>query len=168
MRLVLDVLPIMLARSGNVEVIRAMVQLKVEFVVIGGTAMACHGAKAVDEVDDLDLLVSDSMSNAERIVKALRVSQQGTISAAGLARKNIQLQLKRVCWLELLTPPGDARYEDLAVGAVNIAASGMDIAVAGLPALIVLKEIAAAAGGAQEKKHRRDLALLLAQRPAKG
>ena len=99
--------------NSNEELLRALVAENVDFVLIGGLAIAwyCESRQA----DDMDLLVKPTAENAERIRKALSsVNVQG-FDAAAFAGAGAQLQIRDRYYAELLTPAlGGPAYEEIA------------------------------------------------------
>ena len=140
----------------NEELIRAFTSEEVEFVVIGGLAMAwyCSDRKA----DDMDLLVNPSNENSARISRALDGLRLQGYSENSFTKPGLQVLLKQGYYAELLTPKKDGpTYSDVARDAVEAKLFYIPVRVASTAALIRLKEQAVSSAEAQRDKHLKDI-----------
>jgi hypothetical protein len=64
-------LPQIFAKHGNDELVHCFQAHGVEFLVVGRTAVAVHGARDPFQVDDFDVLVNPTLQNAESVMSAL-------------------------------------------------------------------------------------------------
>lgn len=147
--------------NSNEELLRALVAENVDFVLIGGLAIAwyCESRQA----DDMDLLVKPTAENAERIRKALSsVNVQG-FDAAAFAGAGAQLQIRDRYYAELLTPAlGGPAYEEIAQASEPAKLFGTPIRVPSRAMLVRLKLRAITTQAEAKEKHLADVELLLA------
>jgi hypothetical protein len=78
--------------GANEELVRALSDAGVKFVVIGGLAVAWHCPER--QADDMDLLVDPSAENSARIVAALAKLRLHGFTADSFARLGLQVPLK--------------------------------------------------------------------------
>ncbi len=145
--------------GANQELVQAFVNGGVEFVVIGGLAVAWYCADR--QADDMDLLVNATPDNSARIAQAL-----GTLSSLNancftdksFIRPGLQVPLKNYHYAELLTPKnGGPTYAEVADNAVEAKLFGIPVRLASVASLIQMKEQAAESAEAQRDKHIRDI-----------
>jgi hypothetical protein len=101
---------------------------KVEYVIVGGYALAFHGAPRFTA--DLDILVNPDFANAQRIVEALEVygfKSAGLIAQDFLSQENvvqlgvppvrvdIMTSLTGVSWEEVFSDKARGNYGDVPV-----------------------------------------------------
>lgn len=66
-----EALVALLGKASNRRLVEGLTSADVEFVVIGGVALAYHGIRDPFEVDDLDLLLEPNKKTAETVTSAL-------------------------------------------------------------------------------------------------
>lgn len=149
----------LICTGSNEEIIRAFAAAGVEFVVIGGLAVAWYCADR--QADDMDLLVNATSDNSARIAKAL-----GTLTSLNtncftndsFARLGLQVPLKNYHYAELLTPKiAGPTYAEVAKNAVNAKVFGIPVRLASVASLIQMKEQAAASAEGHREKHLEDI-----------
>ena len=144
--------------GANEELVRSLLQAQVEFIVIGGLAIAWYCPSR--QADDMDLLVNPTEDNSARIAAVLdRLGLEGPTDAfVALGR---QVTLKQIHYAEFLTPEMDGpQYEEIASSAVPGKLFGMPVRIASVQSLRKLKQRALDSANAQREKHMADLALL--------
>jgi len=78
--------------GANEEVVRSFVTNKVEFVVIGGLAVAWYCADR--QADDMDLLVNPTPENSARISKAFDGLHMNGYTSDSFTKSGLQVSLK--------------------------------------------------------------------------
>jgi hypothetical protein len=149
------VFPILLSRNGGSQLLLAFRRFEVDFLVVGGTAMAFHGLRPLTEVADLDLLMNPSEGNTEQLCNALADLGLRQESERGLqqARFNRHIQLKtQTYFCDLLTPSSSAEYEMMAADFAELSFEGQDLHVAHPRTLLRLLERARDSGDLGERK----------------
>ena len=143
----------------NEVLIRAFTSGGVEFVIVGGLAIAWYCADR--QADDMDLLINPTLDNSTRISNALiQLGLQGH-SPNSFTKAGLQVPLKQQYYAELLTPrKTDPPYSAVAQDAVDAKVFGIPVRVASPARLIQMKQQAAASAEAQRNKHLRDIELL--------
>ncbi len=148
------------------DLLRALSEAQVEFILIGGVAAAAHGSPRATQ--DVDIVYARSRENLQRVVAALgpfapalRGAPPGlpfrldapTI-AAGL---NFTL-VTSLGWIDLLGEvTGGGRYEDLIAHSVVVPVFGFECRVLNLDTLILTKR---AAGRPKDFEAIADLEIL--------
>lgn len=142
--------------SSNKEIVQSFVESGVEFVLIGGLAIAWYCSDR--QADDMDLLLNPTRQNAERVVSALSHLTYTGIEAASLCHPGLQIPLKTRHYAELLTPlPDGPSYTSVADNAVVGKVMGVPVLIASPNSLIQLKEIAVTSEGTDKEKHQADI-----------
>jgi hypothetical protein len=143
----------------NEELVRAFIDGGVEFVVIGGLAVAWY---CIDrQADDMDLLVNPTSENSKRIARALDGLHMSGFSADSFAKPGLQVPLKQRHYAELLTPRNvGPTYSEIAKLSVDAKLFHIPVRLASVASLILLKEQAIASGGALSDKHLKDIECL--------
>ncbi|WP_143058245.1 hypothetical protein [Nitrosovibrio sp. Nv6] len=151
----------LLCAGANEEIVRAFSHKAVEYIVIGGLAVAWYCATR--QADDMDLLVNPTPENSLRIFQAfasLRLDGHNE----RFAKPGLQVQLKGMYYCEILTPrKNDPMYSELAEDAVDAKLFDIPVQVASVASLLRMKELAVASAEAVKDKHLRDIALLKAR-----
>ena len=143
----------------NKALVEAFVSREVQFLVVGGLAVAWY--VATREADDMDLLLNPTEQNSVRVSQAL-----GSLGLQGLlgdsfARLGLQVPLKQHLYAELLTPLKDSiAYAEMERVAFPAKLFGIPVRLASPASLIHMKQTAVAAAVAQSEKHRKDIELL--------
>ena len=118
---------------------------RVEFVLIGGWAVAVHGHPRA--TDDIDLLVRPTIENASRVVSALKrfgapLAQHG-VTEGLFTRERYGYRIGcRPLLIEILTAVDGVGFEEACAGAVYVEVEGLTIPVIGRQALIKNKRAA--------------------------
>ena len=145
--------------GSNKEIVQVFSELGVEFVLIGGLAVAWYCADR--QADDMDLLVNPTEENAIRICQALSRLRYSFIDPKSLCRPGVQVPLKQNHYAELLTPRTDGpSYESVVQHAVQGRVLGVPTLIASAQSLIELKRVAVAYEEAAMQKHLRDIECL--------
>lgn len=145
---------------SNEELVSALVAHDVDFVLIGGLAIAwyCDTRQA----DDLDLLVSPTQENSRRIHDALASLNLSNFAVDSFAKAAVQARIRDRYHAELLTPSTDGpSFDDVAKSAEAARLLGVPVRVASREMLIRLKLHAIAAKHEGHDKHLTDVELLL-------
>lgn len=120
------------------DMLRALVDSRVEFIVVGAHAMAVHGVPR--STGDLDLLVHPTPENAQRVIEALETFGAPT-EAHGVRREDFQapgnvyqvgLPPRRI---DLMTGLTGVNFEQAWASRVTLEIEGMQIAFLGIEAL---------------------------------
>jgi len=141
-------------------ILQALVEHRVDFIVVGGVCAVLHGAPVT--TFDLDLVHSRQPDNIDRLLTALEAleacyrtprAKHNKPERSHLSPSGHQLLITRFGPLDLRGVIGSERgYEDLLPDAAEIeVGSGLNVRVLGLPALIAVKE---------ETAHEKDRAVL--------
>jgi hypothetical protein len=145
---------------SNEELLRALVAENVDFVLIGGLAVAwyCESRQA----DDLDLLVAPTPENAERIHRALVSLGLAELEAGTFAKPAVRVRLGERYYAELLTPSaGGPTYAEVAQSAEPAKLLGLPIRVPSRAMLVRTKLWSISANHEGREKHLADVELLL-------
>ena len=92
----------------NEEIINAFAAHQVDFIVIGGLAVAWYCSDR--QADDMDLLVNPTSENSARIAQALATLpflNSSCFNSQSFIRPGLQVPLKSHYYAELLTPRSD-------------------------------------------------------------
>jgi|SRR5213593_3137644 len=142
--------------GANEELVRAFAASGVEFVVIGGLAVAWYSADR--QADDMDLLVNPTPENSACICRALDGLHMNGYTADSFTKPGLQVPLKQLYYADLLTPPKDGpTYSEFAKDAVDAKLFNIPVQLASVVSLIRLKEQAVASAEAQRDKHLNDI-----------
>lgn len=145
--------------GANEEIVRTFVKHEVEFILIGGLAIAwhCRGRQA----DDMDLLVNATEENSKRITQALNGVGLSGFGDKSFMAPGLQAPLKQRHYAEILTPKkGGLSYSEVASDAGTGNLFGMPIKLASIAGLLKLKQEAVASVSEQLQKHQADIDLL--------
>lgn len=146
--------------GSNKEIVQVFSEYGVEFVLVGGLAVAWYCADR--QVDDMDLLVNPTKENSVRISQALSLLRYAVTDPQSFCRPGLQVPLKKEHYAELLTPRKDGPgYEDVAQQAIRGKVLGVPVLIASAQSLIELKKLAVASEEAAMQKHLRDIECLL-------
>lgn len=120
------------------DMLRALLQTRVEFVVVGAHAMAVHGVPR--STGDLDILVRPTAENANRVLEALRLFG-APFEAHGLRRRDFErpgnvyqigLPPRRI---DLMTGLSGVDFDEARDSRIVIDVAGLQIPFLGLAAL---------------------------------
>jgi predicted nucleotidyltransferase len=134
------------------EIIRVLVENRVDFVVIGGVAVQAHGYIRLTQ--DLDVIVRPDILNATRLSEAL-IELEAEVRTGGTLKLTNPHQLLRAPQVPVLTRAGPLdvvnvehvagaprSYDALQDAALLVNLDGLDVQVAGLSDLIRMKRAA--------------------------
>lgn len=152
------------AKAENEKLLQHFGQAGVDFLVVGGAAVAFHGCREYGQFDDLDLLIAPTIENCRRVVDALSFAGVPlTASAESLAKPAIQVSVKNwQYWAEILTPRKGVDYDSIAQSALPGIVGLQPVRVISRAELIKMKEDAIAKLRDDLNKHEKDLACLKA------
>ena len=127
-------------RSRIVNVCALLNAEDVAYVVVGGSALALHGA--VRATKDIDILLEPTLENVTRALRALEGLTFGTArdldpTAVLRAHLTVVPDLPRV---DLLTLAWSVRYADAAPGLLRLDVDGVEVPVVDLDTLIRSKQ----------------------------
>jgi len=143
----------------NEDLIRGFTSSGVEFVVVGGLAVAWYCLDR--QANDMDLLVNPTAENSARVAQVLGTLHMCGFSAASFTKPALQVPLKQHLYAELLTPEvGGPTYIEVAETAVDGKLFNMPVRIASPALLIRMKQQAIASAEAQREKHLRDIECL--------
>jgi hypothetical protein len=156
-------LPEILTNGGNCEFIRRLNANEIMFVIVGGAALAAHGCREWEEVDDLDIVIEPTTGNAEKLIDVLVACHIGfPHPVASLAKPGVQMPVKAFhYYLDVLTPRPGSSFDDILALSIAATLDGMAVRVAGRDDLIEMKQFAIASADAHSAKHEADLARLM-------
>lgn len=151
----------LISTGANREIVVAFSEYSVEFIVIGGLAVAWYCPQR--QADDMDLLVNPTLENSERISQALGRLRLSGFSKQSFSKLGLQAPLKQLHYAELLTPRKDGpSFSVVAEGAKKGRLFGIPALIASPASLIALKELAVASERAAMQKHLNDIECLRA------
>jgi hypothetical protein len=143
----------------NKDLLSAFVFCSVEFVLIGGLAVAwyCSERKA----DDMDLLINPTSENSARISRALQSLELQGFTDQSFTKPGLQVSLKQVHYAELLTPRREGpSYSEASEEAVDRSVFNIPVRIASPSSLIRMKQQAATSDERQREKHIADIQYL--------
>lgn len=140
----------------NEELIRSFTSASVEFVVIGGLAVAWY---CIDrQADDMDLMINPTIQNSHRVAAALGSLGLVGFSPEAFVASGLQVSIKSRHYADLLTPRSDApTYADTAKKAVGGKLFGFPVFIASIACLIAMKREAAVKDPLSARKHLDDI-----------
>lgn len=150
------------AKAENAKLLEHLRQASVEFLVVGGAAVAFHGCRDHGQFDDLDLLIAPTIENCRKIVDALSAAGVPlTASAEALAKPAIQVPVKNwQYWAEILTPRKGFDFDSIARSALPGLVGEQPVRIISRADLIRMKEDVVVRLREDLGKHERDLACL--------
>lgn len=162
--------PVLLTRHGGSTLLRALFAKRVDFLVIGGTALAFHVVRSPLDVGDLDVLVSPSLSNIESLRDVLVqlgfAALTGEADWARPANRHIPLKSAEY-FCDLLTARSVDDFESLALESATFDLYGIPVAIASRDCLTTLLS-RATVNGAGDARRLADLRSLAAGRSVTG
>ena len=145
--------------GANEEIVSAFVVGGVEFVIIGGLAVAWYCPDR--QADDMDLLVNPTHENSIRISRALDGLHICGFTPTSFAKPGVQAPLKQLHYAELLTPQKNGpTYVEVAAGAIDAKVFNIPVRLASVASLIQMKEQAVVSAETQREKHLSDIECL--------
>lgn len=145
--------------ESNKQLLRALIDNGVDFVVVGGLAVSwCCSTR---QADDMDLLVNPTSQNSARISQVLASLHLPGHDSTSFTRLGLQVPLKQTCYAEILTPPKEGpSFDDVASDAADAKVFNMPVRLASVRCLIQMKQRAAASAESQRDKHLGDIECL--------
>ena len=158
----LELLSLLLTKAENAKLVEHFCEAGVEFLVVGGTALAIHGCREVADVDDLDLLVSPTIENAKKIFSAFAVANVTVRELPeSLAKNAVQIPVKNwQYWAEVLTPRKGFDFEKMFRASIPLSFRSRTLYIASRDDLLKMKEDAVYEISCILTKHEKDLACL--------
>jgi hypothetical protein len=145
--------------GSNAELVHALTAKHVEFVLVGGLAVAWYCSER--SADDMDLLLNPTPENSARVSSALSSVRLHGFSDESFTRPGVQIPLKQHFYAELLTPRAEGpTYSEALVGAEKAKLFDRLVDVASAAVLIRMKELAATSAETQRDKHAKDIECL--------
>lgn len=149
----------LICTGSNEAIVRAFERFGVDFLVVGGLAIAWYCPSR--QADDMDLLVNPTPDNSVKVSIALGSLGLSGFGPESFSRPGVQAQLKPRHYADIITPARDGiSFEDVADDCVAGKLFGTPVRIPSAASLIRLKEGAAAATEKELLKHRQDIALL--------
>ena len=143
----------------NEELVRALISVGVEFIVVGGLAVSWHCP--VRKADDMDLLVSPTPDNSERVASALTSLRLSGHTPSSFTRPGLQVPFKQFHHAELLTPCASGpTFAEVAADATHAKLFNISVKLVSPASLIRMKRLAVEAAEAQRDKHLADIQCL--------
>ncbi len=143
----------------NEELVRAFVNDGIEFILVGGLAVAWYCAER--QADDMDLLVNPTRENSQRIHRVLTNLGLSCHRRDSFTRPGLQVPLKSRHYADLLTPkPTGPTFPEVEKDAINAKLFNTPIRLASQAMLIRMKDQAIASEEASIEKHRQDIECL--------
>jgi hypothetical protein len=133
-------LQVLLGKANNIRLVEALTDADVEFVIIGGVALAYHGFRDPADVDDLDLLLEPNEKTVERITITLSGMQPPVSFVKSKMRAGSKLMLKNNFYAELIFAEGIERAPEIITGGTLVALGGTTIRLATVGHLRTMKE----------------------------
>lgn len=142
--------------GANEQIVSAFQSEGVEFIVVGGLAVAWYCPDR--QADDMDLLVNPTPENSLRISRALDGMHMQGFNDRSFTRPGLQVPLKQMHYVELLTPRKEGpSYLEVAKDAVDAKLFQKPVRVASPRSLIRMKQQAVASAEKERDKHLADI-----------
>jgi predicted nucleotidyltransferase len=146
----------------NPLLIQHLLSCNVEFLVVGGAAVAFYGCRSNDDVDDLDIMLRPTVENMNNFFKAADAFGMTTPwTAEELARPAVHLPIKNFLYIDILTPPKQYDFQNLIDSSLTMLLNGYKVRVISKTDLIKLKQDTISSNGQNHAKHSKDLHNLL-------
>ena len=143
----------------NKRIISTFSQNLVEFIVIGGLAVAWYCATR--QADDMDLLVNPTVENSERIWRAFNSLDINGYNKLSFVKSGLQVPLKKIHYAEILTPKENGpTYSETIKDSVDAKIFDFPVQVASVAILIQMKKLAVSSIETEKDKHLADIVLL--------
>lgn len=124
------------------DLLRELVEAGVDFLLVGGWAVAVHGHGRA--TDDMDILIRATPDNAARVYDAL-VRYGAPLAAHGVTKELFASERygyrmgRKPLLIELLTTIDGVSFDEAAKGAVSVGVSDLSVPVIGRQALLANK-----------------------------
>jgi hypothetical protein len=149
----------LMCTGANEEIVSTFSRFGVEFVVIGGLAIAWHCTSR--QADDMDLLVNPTEANSQRVSNALSALGLTGFGVNSFAKHGVQAQIKQHHYADIITPAKDGQtFKSIEADAVNGHLFKIPVRIASRESLVQLKREAIAMSDQGAEKHTRDIELL--------
>jgi len=142
--------------GANEQIVNAFQSEGVEFIVVGGLAVAWYCSDR--QADDMDLLVNPTPENSARISRALAGMHMQGFNDRSFTKPGLQVPLKHMHYAELLTPRKEGpSYSEVAKEAVDAKLFQKPVRLASPASLIRMKQQAVASAEKERDKHLKDI-----------
>jgi hypothetical protein len=147
--------------GSNKQVIEALVNNGVEFLLIGGLAVSWY---CLRQADDMDILVNPSPENSRKVyLSIISIGYPESFVETSFSKKGVLAHLKKYHYADILTPKETwPSYESLVSDAVEASIFNIPIKVPSVLNLIELKALAIKEAKESIEKHQNDIQLLKA------
>jgi hypothetical protein len=126
---------------GNLLLVNALTNEGVEFVIIGGVALAYHGLREVHDVDDLDLLLEPNNKTIEGVISALQTLALDTSNLSSTIKPRTKLPLKDCpYYAELIFAEEIERAPEIISGCILVSLDSTTLRLASVDHLRTMKE----------------------------
>lgn len=150
--------PVLTTIGENADFVRALSANGVAFIIVGGLAVAFYQCRDPDDVDDLDLMLRPDEPNMRNLISTLlALGHECSWSARDLAKPNVQVPIKNIYYLDILTPPACLAWDELVYSVAPALLNGIPVRVIGRNHLIALKQTAVESAKRVSTKHIEDL-----------
>jgi hypothetical protein len=141
--------------AANADLVAKLVRRRARFVIVGGVAVRFYLPERL--IDDLDLLIDPTTTNAELVVDAINSGGlcYYPFEKGALAKRNIRCSIRNYYYADILTPNAGINFEN--VWATSIEAEVVSqplptkVRVAGISTLIEMLR------PSEEERHKRDI-----------
>ena len=137
-----EALVALLGKASNRRLVECLTSAGVEFVVIGGVALAYHGIRDPFEVDDLDLLLEPNKKTAETVTLALSavLPNHGVVEEAIKAGSKIMFRSPDPFYADLIFGEKIEGAPEVISGSILVTVGSTDLRVASVGHLRTMKE----------------------------
>lgn len=125
----------------NADFLKVIIRHEVDFMIVGGMAVAFHGCRDNSNVDDLDLLLDATPINSTKLSLALTELGLRAPKESNFLKPNLQMAIKSDFYLDILTEPPEFDYARARKRCANGLINGCDVQFVGKDDLILFKEI---------------------------
>ena len=137
----------------NTQLLEALYSSEVEFIIVGGVAVHYHNSSR--EFDDLDIMISPTVENAQKLINALlKIGLTVPHTAEDIAKpQKVQIPLKGEQYADIVTPGAEMNFDK----AMESSERGI---VNGVSVMIASKEILRSMKNTDRPKDISDVQLL--------
>ncbi len=130
----------LLSKASNRRLVEALTDTGVEFVIIGGVALAYYGFRDPFEVDDLDLLLEANKRTAEAVTSTLSALIPHSLVLESTIRPGTKLMLRDTFYADLIFAETTERALDIINGSTLVTDGGTRLRLASVDRLRIMKE----------------------------
>jgi hypothetical protein len=137
-----EALVALLGKASNRRLVVGLTSAGVEFVVIGGVALAYHGIRDPFEVDDLDLLLEPNKKTAETVTSALSavLPNHGVVKEAIKPGSKIVFRVPNSFYADLIFGEEIEKAPEIIDGSILVMVGSTALRVASIGHLRTMKE----------------------------